>query len=45
MAVIPPSRTIVVGVSDGTAEIVDLLLVTSLKLKANGQASRRRSKE
>lgn len=45
MAVIPPGRTIVVGVSDGTAEIVDLLLVTSLKLKANGQASRRRPKE
>lgn len=42
LAVIPPGRTIVVGLADGTAEIVDLLLVTSLKLRANGSHPRRR---
>ena len=42
MAIIPPGRTIVIGLADGTAEIVDLLLVTSLKLHANGNHPRRR---
>lgn len=45
LAIIPPGRTIVVGLADGTAEVVDLLLVTSLKLRANGSHPRRRSKE
>lgn len=42
LAVIPPGRTIVVGLPDGTAEIVDSLLVTSLKLHTNGQSRKRR---
>jgi hypothetical protein len=42
LAVIPPGRTIVVGLEDGTAEIVDLPLVTSLTLRANGQTRKRR---
>jgi hypothetical protein len=42
LAIIPPGRTIVVGLADGTAEIVDLLLVTSLTLRANGDPPRRR---
>jgi hypothetical protein len=32
-----------VAVSDGTIEIVDLLLVTSLKPHSNGHARKRRS--
>jgi hypothetical protein len=39
----PAGRTIGVGRADGTIEVVDLLLVTSLKPRANG-ASRRRGK-
>jgi hypothetical protein len=35
-------RTIAVGVPDGTIEIIDLLLVTSLKPRANGSASKKR---
>jgi len=35
-------RTIGVGVPDGTIEIIDLLLVTSLKPRANGSARRGR---
>jgi len=45
LAIVPPGRTIAVGLGDGTAEIVDLLLVTSLKPRAkgrNGQPKRRR---
>lgn len=34
-----PGRTIGVGRSDGTIEIVDLLLVTSLKPQPNGNGS------
>jgi hypothetical protein len=43
LAIIPPGRTIVVGLPDGTCEIVDLLLVTSLKTRSNGRSSRRTS--
>jgi hypothetical protein len=42
LAIIPPGRTIGVGLADGTAEIVDLLLVTSLKPRPDGRARRRR---
>lgn len=42
LAISPPGRTIGVGLADGTVEIVDLLLVTSLKPHANGAAGRRR---
>ena len=38
----PAGRTIAVGLADGSHEIVDLLLVTSLKLKANGSQRRGR---
>jgi hypothetical protein len=41
LAVVPPGRTIVVGLADGTAEHVDLLLVTSLK-ERNGPRRRPR---
>jgi hypothetical protein len=43
LALNPPGRTISVGLSDGTFEIVDLLLVTSLKQRANGAPARGRS--
>ena len=36
LAVTPPGRTVGVGLRDGTIEIVDLLLVTSLKPRSNG---------
>jgi hypothetical protein len=36
LAVTPPGRTIGVGLNDGTIEVVDLLLVTSLKPRSNG---------
>jgi hypothetical protein len=39
----PRGRTIAVGVPDGTIEIIDLLLVTSLKPRGNGSPKRRRS--
>jgi len=40
----PTGRTIVVGLPDGTHEVVDLLLVTSLKSRTNGSARRGRSR-
>jgi hypothetical protein len=42
LAITPPGRTIGVGLADGTIEIIDLLLVTSLKPRANG-ARRKKS--
>ena len=42
LARLPAGRTIMVGLSDGTFEIVDLLLVTSLKSRSNGASRRRR---
>jgi hypothetical protein len=42
LAVSPPGRTIGVGCADGTIEIIDLLLVTSLKPRANGAPKSRR---
>jgi len=44
LAVPPPGRTIGVGCTDGTIEIVDLLLVTSLKPRSNGVVNQRRSR-
>ena len=44
LAVPPPGRTIGVGLADGTIEIVDLLLVTSLKPRANGAHRRGRQR-
>jgi hypothetical protein len=44
LAIPPPGRTVGVGLDDGTIEIVDLLLVTSLKPRANGHARRKRSR-
>jgi hypothetical protein len=41
LAVSPPGRTIGVGRDDGTIEVIDLLLVTSLKPRPNGQHRRR----
>jgi hypothetical protein len=38
----PAGRTIAVGVPDGTIEIIDLLLVTSLKPRPNGSPNRKR---
>ena len=38
-------RTIGVGTLDGTIEIVDLLLVTSLKPRVNGAQRRRRRRQ
>lgn len=38
LAVPPPGRTIGVGCADGTIEVIDLLLVTSLKARANGHS-------
>jgi hypothetical protein len=43
LAITPPGRTVGVALTDGTIEIVDLLLVTSLKPHANGHPRRRRS--
>jgi hypothetical protein len=37
LAITPPGRTIGVALRDGTIEIVDLLLVTSLKPRTNGR--------
>jgi hypothetical protein len=37
LLITPPGRTIGVGLSDGTIEIIDLLLVTSLKPRVNGR--------
>jgi len=36
LVITPPGRTIGVGLRDGTIEIVDLLLVTSLKPRVDG---------
>lgn len=38
-------RTIAVGVPDGTIEIIDLLLVTSLKPRANGSTQPKRRRQ
>ena len=38
----PGGRTIAVGLADDSHEIVDLLLVVSLKPRTNGKARRRR---
>lgn len=43
LALSPGGRTIGVGMADGTIEIVDLLLVTSLKPRPNGSRRRGRS--
>ena len=40
----PAGRTISVGMPDGTHQVIDLLLVTSLKPKANGAPRSRRSR-
>ncbi|MFO0840187.1 MAG: hypothetical protein U1D55_16890 [Phycisphaerae bacterium] len=37
LAIAPPGRTIGVGLRDGTIEILDWLLVTSLKPRPNGR--------
>jgi hypothetical protein len=42
LAISPPGRTIGVGLSDGTIEVVDLLLVTTLKPRPNGAQPRAR---
>jgi len=42
LAVPPPGQTIGVGCAVGTIEIVDLLLVTSLKPHANGSGRSKR---
>jgi hypothetical protein len=45
LAIAPPGRTIGVALADGTIEVVDLLLVTSLKPRSNGaQRGRRRGR-
>jgi hypothetical protein len=44
LAITPSGRTIGVGLKDETIEIVDLLLVTSIKPRPNGKSqSRKRS--
>jgi hypothetical protein len=40
----PTGRTISVGMPDGTHQVIDLLLVTSLKPKANGKPRPRASR-
>jgi hypothetical protein len=40
----PTGRTIAVGLPDGTHEVVDLLLVTSLKPRPNGSHRRGRDR-
>jgi hypothetical protein len=42
LAIPPPGRTIGVALADGTIEIVDLLLVTSLKPRPDGAPRGRR---
>ncbi|MGH7201943.1 MAG: hypothetical protein ACREJB_15155 [Planctomycetaceae bacterium] len=42
LAITPPGRTIGVGLEDGTIEIVDLLLVTSVKPRPNGSRRSRK---
>lgn len=41
LALTPPGRTVVLGLADGTFEFIDLLLVTTLKLRSNGSPRRR----
>ena len=41
LAITPPGRTIGVALKDGTIEVVDLLLVTSLKPRPNGRTRHR----
>ena len=41
MATAPAARTVVVYQPDGSFEIVELLLVTALKVQANGAAKKR----
>jgi hypothetical protein len=41
MATAPPARTIVVYQPDGSFEIVDVLLVTALRVQMNGAAKKR----
>ena len=45
VAIAPPGRAISVGLADGTFEIVDLLLVTSLKQRPNGSRRRGRGRQ
>jgi hypothetical protein len=42
LAIIPPGRTIVVACDDGTAELLDLLLVESLHYSNGGKGRTRR---
>ena len=42
LAITPPGRTIGVGLEDGTIEIVDLMLVTSLKPRRSGRSRSRK---
>lgn len=44
LLITPPGRTIGVGLVDGTIEVIDLLLVTSLKPRSNGSARRGRQR-
>jgi len=44
VAISPPGRTIGVGLKDGTIEIVDLLLVTSLKPRPDGRRPKRKKR-
>ena len=37
----PTGRTIAVGLADGTHQIIDLLLVTSLEIRSNGARRRK----
>ena len=42
LAITPPGRTVIVTKKDGTFEVIDLLLVTSLRHHTNGSSRRRR---
>lgn len=42
LMLLPGGRTLVVGHDDGTAETVDVLLVTILKERRNGSSRRRK---
>ena len=44
LAISPPGRTIGVGLADGTIEVLDLLLVTSLKPRASDSRRRGRNR-
>ena len=45
VAISPPGRTIRVGLPDGTIEIADLVLVTSLKPRPDGRRHKRKKRE